>query len=159
MLGTEIPHNLEPNIKESPGGLRDIQTINGFAQFYTSLNWQKSLASELLTEEETNQLKRHEAKLKTLRGHLHISAGRCEDRLIFDLQAKVATTFGFTSEGNRRASERLMQSYFNSAKVVYQILEMFLASIELKLLLEVHLKFDQFKKKLWIHRVNANFLA
>ncbi len=111
------------------------------------------MASELLTEEETNQLKRHEAKLKTLRGHLHISAGRCEDRLIFDLQAKVATTFGFTTEGNRRASERLMQSYFNSAKVVYQILEMFLASIELKLLARTNdLKFEKFKKKLWIHR-------
>ena len=154
------PYNLEPNIKESPGGLRDIQTIKWIcAQFYSSLNWQKSLASELLTEEETNQLKRHEAKLKTLRGHLHISAGRCEDRLIFDLQAKVAATFGFTNEGNRRASERLMQSYFNSAKVVYQILEMFLASIELKLLAgSTDFKFDQFKKKLWIHRVNANFL-
>ena len=154
------PYNLEPNIKESPGGLRDIQTIKWIcAQFYSSLNWQKTLASELLTEEETNQLKRHEAKLKTLRGHLHISAGRCEDRLIFDLQAKVATTFGFTAEGNRRASERLMQSYFNSAKVIYQILEMFLASIELKLLAKSDdLKFDQFKKKLWIHRVNANFL-
>ena len=154
------PYNLEPNIKESPGGLRDIQTIKWIcAQFYTSLNWQKTLASELLTEEETNQLKRHEAKLKTLRGHLHVSAGRCEDRLIFDLQTKVATTFGFTSEGNRRASERLMQSYFNSAKVVYQILEMFLASIELKLLVGSNdLKFDKFKKKLWIHRVNENFL-
>lgn len=154
------PYNLEPNIKESPGGLRDIQTIKWIcAQFYTSLNWQKTLASELLTAEETNQLKRHEAKLKTLRGHLHISAGRCEDRLIFDLQAKVAATFGFTTEGNRRASERLMQSYFNSAKVVYQILEMFLASIELKLLARTNdLKFEKFKKKLWIHRVNVNFL-
>ena len=154
------PYNLEPNIKESPGGLRDIQTIKWIcAQFYTSLNWQKTLASELLTEEETNQLKRHESKLKTLRGHLHISAGRSEDRLIFDLQAKVATTFGFTTEGNRRASERLMQSYFNSAKVVYQILEMFLASIELKLLARTNdLKFEKFKKKLWIHRVNPYFL-
>ena len=131
--------------------MRDIQTIKWIcAQFYTSLNWQKTLASELLTEEETNQLKRHEAKLKTLRGHLHISAGRCEDRLIFDLQTKVATTFGFTvTEGNRRASERLMQSYFNSAKVVYQILEMFRASIELKLLARTDdLKFDQFKKEI-----------
>ena len=154
------PYNLEPNIKESPGGLRDIQTIKWIcAQFYASLNWQKTLASELLTTEETSQLKRHEAKLKTLRGHLHISAGRCEDRLIFDLQSKVATTFGFANEGNRRASERLMQSYFNSAKVIYQILEMFLASIELKLLARSNdLKFDQFKKKLWIHRVNPCFL-
>ncbi len=154
------PYNLEPNIKESPGGLRDIQTIKWICtQFYTNENWQKTLASELLTEEEASQLKRHEAKLKTLRGHLHIVAGRCEDKLIFDLQTKVATTYGFLDETNRRASERLMQSFFNSAKVIYQILEMFLASIELKLLAKNNdANFARFKKKLWINRVNTNFL-
>ena len=79
------------------------------AQFYTSLNWQKTLASELLTEEETNQLKRHEAELKTLRASSCFT-GRCEDRLIFDLQAKVALTFDLPVKEIEEQASVLMQS-------------------------------------------------
>lgn len=114
--------NLEPNTKESPGGLRDLQMLlwiaraAGFGQ-----RWRDLAARELITARESAQLRRNERRLERIRAMLHIVAGRNEDRLVFDLQAQVAGALGSVGDDVRRASEELMQRYYWAAKAVMQL--------------------------------------
>lgn len=127
------PYSLEPNVKESPGGLRDLHTINWIClEFGYSKNWRHLAFNQLITIEEARQLFRQQKILQTIRGHLHLSAKRREDRLVFDLQSEVAKRMGITDLKSRRASEILMQKYFRAAKLILQISEMILANLEPK---------------------------
>jgi [protein-PII] uridylyltransferase len=93
----DTTYNLEPNIKESPGGLRDLQTILWLSRA-TGLggNWNTLVKRELITASELRQIRRHEQHLQTLRIHLHYMAKRREDRLIFDLQNSLAEALGYS---------------------------------------------------------------
>src|SRR5438105_14037971 len=81
------PYALEPNCKESPGGLRDLQVILWVAKAagYGS-TWKELAASGLATPFEVQQIQRNESLLTRIRARLHLIAGRREDRLIFDMQ-------------------------------------------------------------------------
>ena len=131
------PYALEPNCKESPGGLRDLQMILWVAQAAgLGSNWKELAASGLATAFETSQIERNEAVLCLIRARLHAAAGRHEDRLVFDLQTAVAESFGYRSQspdGSRlpmRASETLMRRYYWSAKAVSQLSQILLLNIE-----------------------------
>ena len=90
------PYSLEPNCKESPGGLRDLQIILWVAKaagFGT--NWDELARNGLVTPFEIKQIKHNEALLRLIRARLHLIAGRREDRLVFDLQTAVAESFGY----------------------------------------------------------------
>ncbi|MDP1654822.1 MAG: [protein-PII] uridylyltransferase [Hylemonella sp.] len=92
----DTPYALEPNCKESPGGLRDLQIILWVAQAAGyGKSWDELAKSGLATLFEVRQLKRNEAMLQLIRTRLHLIAGRREDRLVFDLQTAVANTFGY----------------------------------------------------------------
>ncbi|HVY07623.1 MAG TPA: [protein-PII] uridylyltransferase [Burkholderiales bacterium] len=112
-------YNLEPNVKESPGGLRDLQNIlwisraAGLGQSWLDLTKQK-----ILTREEARQLKQHESALAVLRVRLHYQTNRREDRLLFDFQAALAKEYGLADTAARRASEQLMQQFYTTAKAV-----------------------------------------
>lgn len=112
-------YNLEPNIKESPGGLRDLQNIlwisraAGLGQSWLDLTKQK-----ILTREEARQLKQHESALAVLRVRLHYLTNRREDRLLFDFQSALAAEYGLADTHARRASEQLMQQFYTTAKAV-----------------------------------------
>ncbi|MEO8157711.1 MAG: [protein-PII] uridylyltransferase [Betaproteobacteria bacterium] len=112
-------YNLEPNVKESPGGLRDLQNIlwisraGGLGSTWLDLTKQK-----ILTREEARQLKRHETTLAVLRMRLHYLTNRREDRLLFDYQSALATQYGLADTPARRASEQLMQQFYTTAKAV-----------------------------------------
>ena len=118
----DTPYSLEPNIKESPGGLRDLQTV-----MWISLacgighSWQTLAIRGFITSSEARALAAHERLLKTLRTQLHLAAGRREDRLMFDYQITLATDQGFRETAHRRASEQLMERYYRTAKVVTQL--------------------------------------
>ena len=118
----DTPYSLEPNTKESPGGLRDLHVIRWTARVagYGS-NWNDLARRGLLTEGEARIVKRNERVLKRIRAVLHICANRREDRLVFDLQAQAAKAIGITGDNARRASEELMQRYFWAAKAVTQL--------------------------------------
>ena len=131
------PYALEPNCKESPGGLRDLQMILWIAQAAgLGSNWKELAASGLATAFETSQIERNEAVLCLIRARLHAAAGRHEDRLVFDLQTAVAESFGYRSQspdGSRlpmRASETLMRRYYWAAKAVSQLSQILLLNIE-----------------------------
>jgi [protein-PII] uridylyltransferase len=127
----DTPYSLEPNCKESPGGLRDLQVILWVAKAANLGNsWRELAERGLITDIEARQLKRNERAFKDIRIRLHIYAGRREDRLIFDVQTPIAETFGFKTTESRRASEYLMQRYYWAAKAVTQLNTVLLQNIE-----------------------------
>jgi [protein-PII] uridylyltransferase len=87
-------------------------------------------AKGLVTPFEVKQLQRNEGLLKLIRARLHMVAGRREDRLVFDLQTAVAESFGYHSNGERRASEALMHRYYWAAKAVTQLNQILMLNIE-----------------------------
>lgn len=127
----DTPYSLEPNCKESPGGLRDLQVILWVAKAARLGNsWRELAERGLITDTEARQLKRNERAFKDIRIRLHIQAGRREDRLVFDIQTPIAETFGFKNTESRRASEYLMQRYYWAAKAVTQLNQILLQNIE-----------------------------
>lgn len=122
-------YSLEPNIKESPGGLRDIHTILWLAQSQgLGNNWLELAKNGVISQSELNEIKRHERNLNTLRIRLHYLAKRREDRLLFDFQNELAANLGLVNTPSKRASEQLMQSYYRSVRYINLINEILLKS-------------------------------
>jgi [protein-PII] uridylyltransferase len=127
----DTPYALEPNCKESPGGLRDLQVVLWLARAARlGKNWHDLAKNGLLTPFEARQLQRNEGLLKLIRTRLHQIAGRREDRLVFDLQAAVAESFGYVNTPALRASEALMRRYYWAAKAVTQLNQILILNIE-----------------------------
>ncbi|MEO7761609.1 MAG: [protein-PII] uridylyltransferase [Casimicrobiaceae bacterium] len=117
----DLSSNLEPNLKESPGGLRDLQTVLWIARAAgLGTRWRQLVTHELLTPGECQHVARAERVLQHLRIRLHYVAARREDRLVFDLQNQLATSLGFVDNKQKRASEQLMQRYYRAAKAIRQ---------------------------------------
>jgi [protein-PII] uridylyltransferase len=114
--------NLEPNVKEFQGGLRDLHHLiwitraGGFGE-----NWRELVSADLVTAKEASQLARLQRFLGDLRIRLHYLAGRREDRLLFDYQTAIARELRFEDTAGRRASERLMQTLYRAANTVRQM--------------------------------------
>ena len=127
----DTPYSLEPNTKESPGGLRDLHVVlwtaraAGFGRRWTDL-----AARGLVTREEARVLRNVERVIRRIRACVHIVAGRREDRLVFDLQSQVASRLGFRDMSARHASEELMQRYFQAAKHVTQLNSILIQNLE-----------------------------
>jgi [protein-PII] uridylyltransferase len=127
----DTPYSLEPNCKESPGGLRDLQVLLWVARAAgLGRSWAELGGKGLVTPFEVKQLQRNEGVLKMIRARLHIVAGRREDRLVFDLQTAVAEGFGFKPIKGQRVSEQLMRRYYWAAKAVVQLNQILLLNIE-----------------------------
>lgn len=130
----DTAYSLEPNIKESPGGLRDLHMILWLAQSQKlGKNWLELAKNNIITTVELRQIKRHERNLQTLRIRLHYLAKRREDRLLFDFQNELAENLGLVNTPNKRASEQLMQSYYRSVKFISLINEILLKTLEFTL--------------------------
>ncbi|GAB2904511.1 [protein-PII] uridylyltransferase [Paralcaligenes sp. KSB-10] len=118
----DTPYALEPNCKEAPGGLRDLQVILWLAQAAgLGHTWREIARAQLLTPTEYRSLRRADLAFKRLRIELHLLTGRREDRVLFDLQPALAAVYGFQAMKNRRPSEILMQRYYWAARSVNQL--------------------------------------
>ena len=118
----DTPFALEPNCKENPGGLRDLQTLMWIARAANfGQSWQELTERKFITPEEAHSLSKAERFLQHTRIRLHLITARAEDRLLFDYQESLATAFGLEASANKRASERFMQKYYLNAKLVVQI--------------------------------------
>lgn len=127
----DTPYSLEPNCKESPGGLRDLQVVLWVSRAAgLGKSWAELAAKGLVTPFEVKQLQRNEGLLRLIRARLHIVAGRREDRLVFDLQTGVAESFGYKATPDQRASEVLMRRYYWAAKAVTQLNQILMLNIE-----------------------------
>ncbi len=125
------PYALEPNCKESPGGLRDLQVVIWVARAAgLGRTWAELASKGLITKFEAAQLGKHECTLKLIRARLHAVAGRREDRLVFDLQTAVAESFGYKATKEQRSSEVLMHRYYWAAKAVTQLNQILMLNIE-----------------------------
>lgn len=116
------PYALEPNCKESPGGLRDLQIIHWLARAAGfGKNWTQIARSGMLRPQEVRDLRRAQNAFTRLRVELHLMAKRREDRLVFDFQHRLASIYGIESSSTHRASEILMQRYYWAARLVTQL--------------------------------------
>ncbi len=115
-------YNLEPNVKESPGGLRDLQTVIWISRAAgLGKTWAELAKHGLMTIAEARAVSRQERFIGAMRVRLHYLSDRREDRLVFDQQSALARQLKFTDRAGRRASEQLMQRYYRAAKLVRQV--------------------------------------
>lgn len=122
---------LEPNIKESPGGLRDLNILMwvlqaaGYGRTYNEV-----YKSGLITKKERDLLRTVTSGLYRLRIFLHLLSHRHEDRLVFEIQESVAKEMGILPIPGRRASEILMQRFYVNAKTIGQLNSIILQAIK-----------------------------
>ncbi len=129
-------YNLEPNIKEGPGGLRDLQMISWVTRRHFGTATLHGLVERgFLSEQELGDLVRNRDLLWSLRWALHELAGRAEERLLFEHQRRLAECFGFDVAGRGNAAvEQFMQGYYRSAMQVARLNERLLQSFDEELL-------------------------
>ena len=148
------PYVLEPNCKDSPGGLRDLHIVlwvtkaSGLGE-----SWDALVTRGLISTHEARQIKRYEIFLSRIRIQMHLLSGRRTDRLGFDMQAQIARQQGLGQMPNgkydaRLGSERLMRDYYWAAKAVTQLNQIVLLGIE------AHLRR---KEPLHIEPINSRF--
>ncbi|MBA3695192.1 MAG: [protein-PII] uridylyltransferase [Methylotenera sp.] len=135
----DTAYNLEPNIKESPGGLRDLHMLQWLTRCLSmqeglklgaTSTWTFLQKHHIISNLEARQLRHHEKNLQQLRIRLHFLSGRREDRLLFDFQNELAASLGYVNTVRKRASEQLMQSYYRSAKFISLMNEILLKALQ-----------------------------
>lgn len=126
--------NLEPNIKESAGGLRDLQTVLWIARAAgLGTGWSELARRGVITRAEVREIHQNEQFLQALRIRLHYLAGRREDRLLFDFQTALAREFGLHDRPHRLASEQLMQRYYRTAQAVTRLATFVLQNLDARI--------------------------
>ncbi len=120
-------YKLEPNVKEGPGGLRDIHTIAWVAKRHFGAQTLVELRDRgFLTKAECDELFAGQDFLWRVRFALHMITGRHEDRLLFDHQIKLAELFGYVDQDHNRAVEQFMQLYYRTIKALSCLNDMLL---------------------------------
>lgn len=123
----DTEYNLEPNLKNSPGGLRDLQTIGWVAKRHFGATYIRDLVDHgFVTESELETLNKGELYLWTVRYALHMLCNRREDRLLFDHQRTLAEFFGYTDSDGALAVEQFMVKYYRIAKAMSEFNNMLL---------------------------------
>src|SRR6185503_12967897 len=126
----EAAYNLEPNIKESPGGLRDLQMVLWLARAAgLGQSWKELAQQDLITPHEAAAIAINERVLQDLRIRLHYLAGRREDRLVFDHQIEIARQLKLAGPAGMAPSDLLMRRYYLAAKAIWRFNQILLANL------------------------------
>jgi [protein-PII] uridylyltransferase len=124
---------VEPNVKEGKGGLRDLHTLFWIGKYAYRLQSVEELVDVgLFSAEELRQFRKAERFFWAVRCHLHMIAGRAEDRLTFNFQPEIAERMRYADRPGKSAVERFMQHYFLHAKMVGDLTGVFLAHLDEK---------------------------
>jgi len=127
----DTAYNLEPNVKGSPGGLRDIQMIGWVAKRHFGVRTLDELVQhQFLTPGQIQRLNEGQAFLWRVRFGLHVLTGRREDRILFDHQIKLAELLGYEDATYTLAIEQLMQRYYRTVMELSRLNEMLLQLFE-----------------------------
>ena len=133
----DTAYNLEPNVKQGPGGLRDLQTIGWVAKRHFGADTlQEMSAHGFLEARELAQLEAAQSWLWRIRFALHLATGRREDRLLFDHQIRLAQLFGYEDASYTLAVEQFMQRYYRTAMFVSWLNELLLQQFREEILAE-----------------------
>ena len=125
-------YQLEPNVKEGKGGLRDLHTLFWIAKYiYRIDDVARLVESGVLSAEESQRFTRAQSFLWTVRRHLHYLAGRAEERLTFDMQTEIGARMGYADRPGVRGVERFMKHYFLIAKDIGDLTRIFCAILEI----------------------------
>ncbi len=133
----DTAYNLEPNVKGSPGGLRDIQMIGWVAKrHFGAATLAELVDHKFLTTGQLQRLEEGQAFLWRIRFGLHFLTGRREDRLLFDYQIKLAHMLGYEDASYTLAVEQLMQRYYRTVMELSRLNEMLLQLFEEDILMD-----------------------
>jgi [protein-PII] uridylyltransferase len=123
--------NLEPNLKEGPGGLRDLHTVTWMGMRLYGVPGLRALVPlGLLGADECASLEQRWAEIARLRFGLHLVANRREERLLFDHQKALAALMGLADEEGNLAVEQMMQGFFRAAGIMLRINDRLLQRFE-----------------------------
>jgi len=148
----DTAYNLEPNIKESPGGLRDIQMIAWVTQrHFGSSRLRDLVALDFLTDKEYRALERGRRLLADIRCGLHYLGGRREDRLLFDHQRALAEQMGFRDKRGHLGVELFMKRYYRAVKELSLLNEILLQHFEETLLTKGQLRTQPINRRFQAH--------
>ncbi len=151
-------YKLEPNIKESPGGLRDIHTIGWIAKRHFETRKVTILKdSGFLTEEEFKTLQEGREYLSKIRISLHLLAGRGEDRLLFEFQRTLAGQLGYEGQGNKPI-ERFMQKYYRTVMELSRLSEMLIQHFDEAVLPQAFWRPQRITQLSWRFQVRYGYL-
>lgn len=146
----DTAYNLEPNIKEGPGGLRDLQVISWVFKRHYQAQWLRELIKYgFLPQSEYDNLIQARDILWRLRFALHVQTNRCEDRLLFDYQRELASQFGYIDPNGQPDVEQFMQFFYRSVVDIERLNEMLLQLLNERLISD--------KKNLRPVPITANF--
>jgi [protein-PII] uridylyltransferase len=130
----EAAYNLEPNIKESPGGLRDLQMVLWLARAAgLGQSWKELAEQDLITPHEAAAIAMNERVLQDLRIRLHYLAGRREDRLVFDHQIEIARQLKLEGKSGMAPSDLLMRRYYLAAKAIWRFNQILLSNLSVRI--------------------------
>ena len=122
---------VEPNVKDGKGGLRDLHTLYWIGQYVFGVERPAELVDKgLFSAAEYRRFERAERFFWSVRCHLHLIAGRAEERLGFDMQRQIAEAMRYADRPGKSAVERFMQFYFLNAKTVGDLTGLFLAQLD-----------------------------
>ena len=150
----ETAYNLEPNIKEGPGGLRDIQMISWVTKRHLAAESLHGLVEHgFLTETEFNNLYTGQLFLWRVRFALHLLAGRAEDRLLFDYQRQIAAKLGYGMAGeSNEPVEKFMQQYYQVVMQLERLNESLLQLFREELLATDNIPVDDLGNAFFVQR-------
>jgi [protein-PII] uridylyltransferase len=133
----DTAYNLEPNVKGSPGGLRDIQMIGWVAKRHFGVDsFEELVPHKFLTPGQVRRLNEGQAFLWRVRFALHVLTGRREDRILFDHQIKLGEMLGYEDATYTLAVEQLMQKYYRTVMDLSRLNEMLLQLFEEAILMD-----------------------
>jgi len=131
----DTAYRVEPNLKEGPGGLRDIQMIDWIIErAYNTRLGDSSAEQTLLSKHELETLLEGKQFLWAVRFALHLLAKRKEDRLLFDYQRSLAHGFGYTNDENNESVEQFMQRYYRTITELERLNEVLLGVLRKRIL-------------------------
>jgi [protein-PII] uridylyltransferase len=122
---------VEPNVKDGKGGLRDLHALYWIGKYVHGVGRPADLvAAGLLSGAEFRRFDRAERFFWSVRCHLHLLAGRAEERVSFDYQKRIAEIMHYADRPGKSDVERFMQFYFLNAKAVGDLTGVFLAQLD-----------------------------
>ena len=142
-------YNLEPDIKNGPGSLRDLHTIFWLCKKFLGIDRIEELLNHnILTEKQLQQLINSRNFLSLIRYSLHSETKRAENRLLFEYQKKLAKQLNYEDQDHLIGVEIFMQDYYKSARTISRMNE-----IILQILKQQFLEISEKK----IKDINQNF--